>query len=94
MHFGVAGAHSVCIRTFITNDFMTGKPALPGVDFPAEACVLVRMATALPAPSCARAHILGAHRLQQMVDGVLAVPGVARVLYDLTGKPPGTTEWE
>lgn len=22
------------------------------------------------------------------------VPGISRVLYDLTPKPPGTTEWE
>lgn len=31
----------------------------------------------------------------QIVDQILArVPGISRVLYDLTPKPPGTTEWE
>lgn len=32
--------------------------------------------------------------LEQMVSAVLEVPGISRVLYDLTAKPPGTTEWE
>jgi GMP synthase (glutamine-hydrolysing) len=32
--------------------------------------------------------------LQEIVDKVLQVPGIARVVYDLTSKPPGTTEWE
>ena len=67
--FGQPGARSVAIRTFITNDWMTGVPAVPGVDFPEPV-------------------------LSEMVAAVLRVPGIARVAYDLTSKPPGTTEWE
>jgi len=26
--------------------------------------------------------------------GISKVDGIARVMYDLTAKPPGTTEWE
>lgn len=32
--------------------------------------------------------------VENMVSAILSVNGVSRVLYDLTGKPPGTTEWE
>ncbi|XP_059146088.1 GMP synthase [glutamine-hydrolyzing]-like [Physella acuta] len=60
---------SVVIRTFITNDFMTGIPATPGKQIPVKV-------------------------LDKMVENVLQVPGISRVLYDLTAKPPGTTEWE
>lgn len=64
------GAHSVVIRTFLTNDFMTGTPATPGSDYlPMEA-------------------------LGCMVKSIQSLPFVGRVLFDLTAKPPGTTEWE
>lgn len=60
---------SVVIRTFITNDFMTGVPATPGKHIPVEI-------------------------LNEMVESLQDVQGISRVLYDLTAKPPGTTEWE
>ena len=69
VHFGEPGKRSIGIRTFITNDFMTGVPATPGKEMPLEA-------------------------LNKIVEQVLAIPGIARVAYDLTSKPPGTTEWE
>eukprot|EP00750_Incisomonas_marina_P002331 INCI12220.1.p1 GENE.INCI12220.1~~INCI12220.1.p1 ORF type:complete len:115 (+),score=3.31 INCI12220.1:49-393(+) len=65
-----APTHSIALRTFITRDFMTGVPAIPGADIPEAVLV-------------------------SMVDQILReVPGVARVCYDLTSKPPATTEWE
>lgn len=29
-----------------------------------------------------------------MIAEISTVPGISRVLYDLSSKPPGTTEWE
>lgn len=69
VHFGQPGNRSIGIRAFITNDFMTGVPALPDKDLPGRA-------------------------LTDMVSGILGLPGVSRVAYDITSKPPGTTEWE
>eukprot|EP00051_Salpingoeca_urceolata_P003128 m.55422 g.55422 ORF g.55422 m.55422 type:complete len:202 (-) comp12530_c0_seq1:159-764(-) len=37
---------------------------------------------------------LGVDVLSEMVAGISKVSGVSRVLFDLTAKPPGTTEWE
>ncbi len=66
--FGVKGSTSIGIRTFLTNDFMTGDFALPGRDIPEEVVL-------------------------EMVANIMKIPGVSRVMYDLTSKPPGTTEW-
>jgi GMP synthase (glutamine-hydrolysing) len=68
--FGVKGSRAIAVRTFITNDFMTGVPATPGKEMPSDA-------------------------LSEIVSRILKeVPGVSRVCYDLTSKPPATTEWE
>ncbi|MBI4039967.1 glutamine-hydrolyzing GMP synthase [Candidatus Daviesbacteria bacterium] len=70
VNFGIPGNRSIAIRTFITNDFMTGVPARPGQDISKEA-------------------------LNEMVIGILSgVNNISRIAYDLTSKPPGTTEWE
>ncbi|KAH9395030.1 hypothetical protein TYRP_005097 [Tyrophagus putrescentiae] len=60
---------SVVIRTFITEDFMTGVPAIPNRQIPFKF-------------------------FKETAEKISQVPGISRVLYDLTPKPPGTTEWE
>jgi GMP synthase (glutamine-hydrolysing) len=32
--------------------------------------------------------------LDTMREGIMRVDGITRVMFDLTAKPPGTTEWE
>ena len=32
--------------------------------------------------------------IESMVEVIREVPGISRVMYDLSSKPPGTTEWE
>ncbi|XP_071450670.1 GMP synthase [glutamine-hydrolyzing] [Hetaerina americana] len=64
--------HSCVIRPFITSDFMTGHPAIPG------------KSTDGLLPDMAK----------KMMWEISKVPGISRVLYDLTTKPPGTVEWE
>lgn len=61
--------HSVVLRPFVTQDFMTGQAAIPGLHL-SEQCV------------------------NDIVSAVSGVIGISRVMYDLTDKPPGTTEWE
>jgi len=61
--------HCVVVRPFVTQDFMTGVPAIPGKHLTIET-------------------------VNRMVTEIQAVPGINRVMYDLTPKPPGTTEWE
>lgn len=32
--------------------------------------------------------------IEDMISAIRTVPGISRVMYDLSSKPPGTTEWE
>ncbi|ORC87864.1 putative GMP synthase, putative,glutamine amidotransferase [Trypanosoma theileri] len=68
--FEEKGEISIVVRTFLTNDFMTGVPALPG------------------------SPMMPISVLQEIVTSLQGLDFVSRVMYDLTAKPPGTTEWE
>lgn len=85
---------SIVLRPFVTNDFMTGVPVIPGSEkLPMEVswpelylfgCQLIE-------------HFINLFFkvIERMVLEILnKVTGISRVLYDLTSKPPGTTEWE
>ncbi len=83
---------SVVLRPFKSQDFMTGVPGLPGVDIPNEvtaACAGVKLCFMQVTIYRAREQVV-----TKMVSEILTVPGISRVLYDLTAKPPATTEWE
>lgn len=128
------GRRSICIRTFITNDFMTGVPALPSIDHTHTIDEAVSSPSPAPAPSpndtapsiilapgppdsspspspltvevptykvdhiplsSVRFPTMPLAALQEMVQRILEeVPRIARVCFDLTSKPPATTEWE
>lgn len=128
------GKRSICIRTFVTNDFMTGVPAIPVIDeqhTKAEAAaspspsptpsldsftssssssfaaptthskpndaldILTVPIPSRPSLSSPRFPTMPLVALQEMVTLILEkVPGIARVCFDLTSKPPATTEWE
>ena len=67
---GIDRQRSVAIRTFITNDYMTGRPAVMGRDIDEETVL-------------------------QLTKRIAAeFPALEYVLYDITGKPPATVEWE
>jgi GMP synthase (glutamine-hydrolysing) len=98
---------SVVIRTFITNDFMTGIPATIGKEIPEEVsivCSCLQMFSLQENKNwfhtCMNVEFHNHHELLyfkvvlEMAKQIKTVPGISRVLYDLTPKPPGTTEWE
>lgn len=67
---GVEKKRSVVIRTFVTNDFMTGRPAMIGTELTFE-------------------------MLQQLSEKISTnFNEIDLVLYDVTGKPPATCEWQ
>lgn len=85
---------SVVLRPFLSADFMTGLPAVPGTDkLPMEVCLGIF--ASLKKSGTFRLISFGLLQVvDRMVRDILMVPGISRVLYDLTSKPPGTTEWE
>ena len=95
---------SVVIRPFITQDFMTGVPAIPGKDISVEVRIIIgsnyyhvyfefRNINSLMI-TLFKKFIYLTQVITKMVSEILTVHGISRVLYDLTPKPPGTTEWE
>lgn len=81
---------SIVLRPFVTNDFMTGMPVIPGSDklpIPVRKTIFPTFTTFVT--------LNNFQVIERMVTEILNnVPGISRVLYDLTSKPPGTTEWE
>lgn len=82
---------SVVLRPFVTNDFMTGVPAVPGSD---KLPMPVSFDLIESLKNIFNNTFLFFQVLEKMVKEIKSVSGISRVLYDLTPKPPGTTEWE
>ena len=68
---GINKKYSVAIRTFVTNDFMTGRPGEIGKEVSKE-------------------------KIQEIVKEIEEKFGdkIEFVIYDVTSKPPATTEWQ
>ena len=90
------------MRPFISKDFMTGVAAIPGNHIPVEvvnqiADEIRKVFSDFQKKKFEPDHFAH-HQWVKMrgpnSDYILKVPGITRVLYDLTSKPPGTTEWE
>jgi GMP synthase (glutamine-hydrolysing) len=88
INFGMPEARSIAIRTFITNDFMTGRAAVPGKEAEPGKEALLGKEVELRKDIDERVVLKMAKRILESVGGI------SRVVYDLTSKPPGTTEWE
>ena len=78
--------HSVAIRTFVTNDFMTGHPARVGAA-PDGECEL----GAAAGGECELAQDV-LMQLSEDIDRKFSE--IDFVLYDITSKPPATVEWQ
>lgn len=95
--FGTPGARSIGIRAFITRDFMTGTPAMPGRDLPLDSVREIHeriLKEARQLPSRHPQHRARRARTRPRATLALQVPGIARVSLDISPKPPATTEWE
>ncbi len=68
---GITKKYSIAIRTFVTNDFMTGRPGALGTEIPIS-------------------------KIETIVNQVENEFGdkIEFIIYDVTSKPPSTTEWQ
>ena len=68
---GITKKYSIAIRTFVTNDFMTGRPGEIGKEVEKE-------------------------KIDDIVQEIESKFGdkIEFVIYDVTSKPPATTEWQ
>ena len=68
---GITKKYSIAIRTFVTNDFMTGRPGEIGQEVSTE-------------------------KVKAIVDEIETRFGneIEFIIYDITSKPPATTEWQ
>ena len=68
---GITKKYSVAIRTFVTNDFMTGRPGILGLEIPLD-------------------------KIKYIVNEIENKFGdkIEFIIYDVTSKPPATTEWQ
>lgn len=83
---------SIVLRPFITNDFMTGVPVVPGSEqMPIHVSTIQSTNYAI----LLTVLLTSFQAIERIVNEILAkVQGISRIMYDLTSKPPGTTEWE
>ena len=68
---GITKKYSVAIRTFVTNDFMTGRPGALGTEIPLEKIDYI----------------------VKEIENKFA-DKIEFIIYDVTSKPPATTEWQ
>lgn len=68
---GITKKYSIAIRTFVTNDFMTGRPGALGTEVPID-------------------------KIEHIVNEIenKFSDKIEFVIYDVTSKPPATTEWQ
>jgi GMP synthase (glutamine-hydrolysing) len=69
LKFDRQGEESIVLRPFITNNFKTGRPAVPGID-------------------------IDLNHFDELLAQLHELPWLSRVIFDMSSKPPGTTEWE
>ncbi len=83
-------AHSFVIRAVVTNDYMTARPAA----LITKADDVLSDVTDSGATSVNKVSGIPADFIFALANRIAEAPDIDWVLYDITGKPPATVEWE